>query len=312
MKISDKTITYVKAVAEEHSFSKAAEKLYISQPSLSQYILNAEKEYGVQLFDRRSVPIRLTYAGERFLATAEKIELLEKQFSREMEDIGGSVTGRITIGVTSTRGAWFIPQLFARFHKKYPQVELVLMEGAYIDQLKAVRNGSADFAFTGYAEEGLENILIAERDILLATRSDNEFAAAVEADPVPGPGEIQLSQFAKAPFILLKKGRGIRRMADHLFRQNDIHPHIAYETSSYNMALGLAREGLGCTFVVNHEVNLPANMAMYRIAGSDEKYQLHLVYRSDTYLSQPMKDFIEMASEIDPTVRRRTASHTSV
>ena len=137
MKINPRTITYISAVAEERSFSRAAEKLFITQPSLSQHIINAEKEYGVQFFDRRSVPITLTYAGERFLAIGKEMELLDSRLNREMEDIGGSVTGRISVGVSPTRGSGFIPHLFARFKRRYPKVELVLMEDSNARQFRA-------------------------------------------------------------------------------------------------------------------------------------------------------------------------------
>lgn len=293
MRINPRTVTYVTAVAEERSFSKAAEKLYITQPSLSQHILNAEKEYGVQFFDRRSVPISLTYAGERFLAIAKEMELLDAQLNREMEDINGSITGRITVGVSPTRGSWFIPKLFAQFKQRYPGVELILMEDSNVKQLEAVRNGKVDFGFTGYTEEDLESVLIAERDILLAVRRDDLRARWADG------AEIRLTDFGDAPFILLKKGRGIRRMTDRLFERENIQPVIAYETSSYNMAMGMARQGLGCTFVIDHEMQLSKDMAAYRIAGSRETYQLHLVYRKDTYLSRPFQQFIDLAAHID-------------
>lgn len=293
MKINPRTITYVSAVAEERSFSKAAEKLYITQPSLSQHILNAEKEYGVQFFDRRSMPISLTYAGERFLAIAEQMELLDKQLIREMGDINGSVTGRIAVGVSPTRGAWFIPQLFAQFKKRYPSVELILLEESNVKLLEAVRSGKVDFAFTGYSEEDLESVPIAERKILLAVRQDDPHAKSADR------AEICLADFADVPFVLLKKGRGIRRMADRLFERENLQPIIAYETGSYTMALGMAREGLGCTFVIDHEMQLSNDMTAYRIAGAEETYQMHLVYREDTYLSRPFQYFIDLAARLD-------------
>lgn len=297
MKINPRTITYVRTVAEERSFSKAAEKLYISQPSLSQHILNAEKEYGVQFFNRRSVPISLTYAGERFLSIADEMERLDEQLYREMEDINGSVTGRITVGVSSTRGARFIPQLFAQFRKRFPGVELILMEDSSIRQLDAVRSGKVDFAFTGYGDDDLADILIAERDIMLAMRRDHPLSTKKDRET------IHLTDYVDMPFVLLNKGRGIRRMADQLFSENSINPVVAYETSSYNMALGLAEQGLGATFVIDHEMRLPESMVAYHIAGSKETYQVHLVYRKDLYLSRAFQHFVELSKGIDEHVR---------
>ena len=134
--------------------------------------------------------------------------------------------------------------------------------------------------------------MIAERDILLAARRDSPYFA-------PDSTEIELSGLEHAPFILLKKGRGIRRMADRLFQAAGIAPTIAYETDSYNMALGMAREGFGCTFVIDHELRLPEDMEAYRIAGATETYRMYLVYRRDTYLSRPLQYFIELAKQMD-------------
>ena len=293
MKINPRTITYVTAVAEEQSFSKAAERLYITQPSLSQHILNAEKEYGVQFFDRRSMPVRLTYAGERFLAIAKEMDQLDRQLSREMDDITCNLTGRIAVGVSSTRGSRFIPQLFSRFKSRYPGFELDLVEDSNAKQLEAVRNGRVDFAFTGYTQDDLYSHLIAEREIKLAVRRD------LVNNLSPETGSVAMTSFSEYPFILLKKGRGIRNIADQLFSDNNINPQIAYETSNYNMALGMAREGLGCTFVIDHEIPLPDGLNAYSILDCKEKYQLYIVYRKDTYLSLPFQYFIQLAREMD-------------
>lgn len=358
MRINPRTIAYVKAVAEQRSFSRAAEKLYISQPSLSQHILNAERSYGVRFFNRRTNPITLTYAGERFLSIANEMEQLDRQLSREMADIGGDTTGRITVGVSPTRGALFIPQLFARFKREYPKVELALSEDHNDKLLEAVRNGTVDFAFTGYGKPDLADVLIAERRMLLATRLDggnpdgakggNCGNPGAAAEPIAtgarsrepaddgssdsamagscdhagssveragGGGEpregaagqaesrgpvVHLADFADEPFVLLRKGRGIRRIADRLFEQAGIRPAIAYETGSYHMALGMAAQGLGSTFVIEQAPRrLPDGLRTYGIAEARETYRVHLVYRKDAYLSRPFQRFIELAEHAD-------------
>lgn len=290
MKINPRTITYVKAIAEQRSFSRAAEKLYITQPSLSQHIINVEKEYGVQFFDRRSNPITLTYAGEQFLKIANKMEFLDQELSREMEDINGGTTGRISVGVSPTRGAWFIPKLFAQFKKQYPNVELKLIEGHNKELLEDVHNGKVDFAFTGYGNSDLKDIVIDKRHILLAVNKNSS----------PSPkDDINLADFLDEPFVLLKKGRGIRRIADKLFERENIHPIISYETSNYNMAVKMTQHGLGNTFVVDNATDEFSGLQLYHIKNAQETYQLHLVYRTDIYMSRPLQYFIDLAKSIN-------------
>lgn len=87
MQINPRTLNYVKTVAEEKSFSKAAKRLFISQPSLSQHIQRAEQDLGVKFFNRNTIPLTLTYAGECIVRAANSFEMLERQLSQELEDI---------------------------------------------------------------------------------------------------------------------------------------------------------------------------------------------------------------------------------
>lgn len=295
MKINPRTISYVSAVAEEKSFSKAAEKLYITQPSLSQHILNAEKEYGVQFFDRKTLPLTLTYAGERFLEIAKEMERLDERLTREMEDITENVSGRICVGVTATRGAFFIPRLFSRFKASHPRVELVLMEGSNAQLLDWVKSGKADVAFVGYSDPALHCETIDSLPLLLAVRKDHPLA--VKIDPRQ---PVDLRLFQQEPFILLREGQSIRRIADRFFERAGVRPVIAYETRSYLMALQMAREGLGCTFAINHEIYPTEELLKFAIKGAEDTYPLLLVYREDLYLSRALRDFISLSEEIRP------------
>jgi len=96
-------LEYVMAIAEEKSFSKAAKKLYISQPSLSQYIMRLEEQIGIKIFDRTTNPLILTFAGEKYLEAAKNILILNNQLKRVLVDIADSKKGRLTIGIPVSR-----------------------------------------------------------------------------------------------------------------------------------------------------------------------------------------------------------------
>lgn len=293
--ISAKTAAYVRAVAEEGSFRRAAEKLYLSQPSLSECILKAEKAYGVQFFDRNVSPVALTYAGEVFLQEAEKIEHLDEQLTRKLSDLSNHASGRIVVGESPTMSARFIPQLFKTFQQKYPDVRLTLQEGSSRELIEDVRHGRADLAFVSWSHEteGLVFRPVVERPLLLAHAPMEKTA--------PGTiGKVSLKSLAEEPFILLKEGREIRALADDVFDLSGFRPKAAYETESYTLAARMAEAGLGWTFSVNTgDHTMPEQLQYFRIEEAEEIYHVSLVFRRDSYLSKPMQYFMELAENID-------------
>lgn len=288
--INPRTVSYVRAVAEEGSFSKAAEKLYISQPSLSANILRAEKDYDVQFFNRNTNPVTLTYAGEIFLKEAAHIEQMDEQLTRKLLDVNNNVTGRIIVGESPTISSRFIPRLFQNFHQKYPQVQLSLKEGTSRELMEDVRHGRADLAFISCQDSvpELTFVPVIQREIFMAH-------AAEKTRPVQ---EISLENLEGEPFILLQEGRELRKQVETLFHKNHFHPVIAFETGSYELSLHLAEAGLGWAFIVDVEKQ-NSNMQYYRLHGNKELYQVSLVYRKDSYLSKPMQYFMDLSASID-------------
>lgn len=119
---------YVLKIAELGNLTKAASELYISQSSLSHYLARLEEEIGVRLFDRSKNPIALTAAGERYCETARMILKLDARLRKEVSDIVKNKAGRITLGMSHARAAYFLPYLFPEFLKSYPGIELRTIE----------------------------------------------------------------------------------------------------------------------------------------------------------------------------------------
>ena len=104
---------YVCTLAELGNLTRAAERLYISQPALSIYITNLEKNLGTPLFDRSGKKFTLTYAGEQYVKRAEKMLELEREFNEEIEKISRETAGRIRLGISQRRGCLFLPPVLA-------------------------------------------------------------------------------------------------------------------------------------------------------------------------------------------------------
>ena len=135
-------LTYVIAVADCQSFSKAAEKLYVTQPSLSQYIHSIEKQLGVQLFDRSSSPIRLTDAGKLYVSWARRLLTMEEDMNNALSDLMGMQTGSVRIGASSFRVRCLLARSIAEYHEQHPGIHLSIEE-ADMRQLRELLGAAA-------------------------------------------------------------------------------------------------------------------------------------------------------------------------
>ena len=122
--MTSRELLYVKTVAEENSISKAAKKLYIAQPSLSQALQKLEEQLGTPLFNRTTSGLNLTYAGERYYHMAGQILKIYEDFESEISDMNNLKTGRIHLGITNHLGILTLPQTVKRFREICPFIEL--------------------------------------------------------------------------------------------------------------------------------------------------------------------------------------------
>ena len=138
---------YVNQIAECGSMTKAAAALFITQPALSNYISKLEEELGVRLFDRSVTPLRLTYAGERYLAYTRRILMQVGDLEREMRDISRNQRGRIRLGFPGERMICMLPVLLPAFQEKYPGIRIETENGSAEQLVRALREGDVDFVF---------------------------------------------------------------------------------------------------------------------------------------------------------------------
>ena len=119
---------YIYTVYQEKSFSKAARKLFISQPSLSATVKRVEEHIGYPIFDRSTKPLTLTEFGKRYISSVEQIISVEHEFSSFMNDWGGLKTGKLVLGGSSLFSSWVLPPLIGSFTRQFPMGKGELME----------------------------------------------------------------------------------------------------------------------------------------------------------------------------------------
>jgi DNA-binding transcriptional LysR family regulator len=237
-----RTLHYIITVAEEGNISKAAQKLHLSQPSLSHCILKQERELGVVFFDRTRQPLQLTYAGERYIAAAQNILNVKERLEKEMEDIANAAKGRLAVGLTKAHSAYLLPRVIPRFRTFYPGFEIVLTEGAVSSleaDLVADRAEIALLVMPVQSEYLRYECLYDEKSLLCLP----------EGHPLVDRYEKSSADIAllkDEPLILYKKGMKIRKMSGALFAEAGIRG--SYVSRAAQMFMKTAREVFSADF----------------------------------------------------------------
>ena len=243
---------YFFEVVNQGSITLAAEKLYVSQPSLTKFIQRLENQLSVKLFDRSVLPIRLTPAGELYRDYLEKIAAIDAEFSSNLAKLRTDNSGKIIFSCSSWRASLRIPQILSAFGKAYPNIEVVLLEVAHPDICSVIRDGRADIGFTSSLalDEGLAFHRLITEPIFLVVNVDNPILEQVSIRYLPGDpiGCVDIQEFENERFIVLRSNQMLRLFTEDLFERNKMKPKL-FETSSLNTAMGIVASGDGVSFL---------------------------------------------------------------
>ena len=161
-----KQALYIRTVAQEGSVTQAAKKLYVSQPSLSQMIRQVESEYGVTLFDRTVSPLRLTYAGQKYLEAANVMLSVNDRLENELREIRQENSGLLRLGISVQRAIQILPVALPWFTMQYPKVSIDLREEGSARLEELLEAGEIDLALAAVRSEGLKPQILLETDSL--------------------------------------------------------------------------------------------------------------------------------------------------
>jgi DNA-binding transcriptional LysR family regulator len=271
-------LRYVVAAAEERSFTRAAERVHVAQPAVSQQIAQLERELGAKLFDRSERRIRLTPAGEAFLPHARAALDAAGAARDAVTSLRGELAGQLTIGTIPSPPEWLLRQL-GLYRRRYPRVRLTLRTGAPEALADEVTGGTLDAAIIGVsggrlpagpAGQRLRSTLathtIATEPVILAVPRDHSLADATE---------ISLWSLRDEPILTLTPGRGLRAVLETACAEAGFTPHIHAETDDLAVLADLVAHGLGVAL-------LP------RSAAERAPHDLVIVPLRDLTLDRPM------------------------
>lgn len=294
-------LLYAIQIASERNFSRAAEKLHIAQPSLSQQLSKLEKELGVLLFKRSTNSVELTHAGSVFVNRARQIVDMTEQLRREMEDLADLRKGRVVVGSVPMTGAHVLPDVLPAFRAAYPEIEVVLIEetSRNLEELTVAGNTDVCLLSLPLNEPALTYEPVIEEEICLAVPPDHPLARS-GGEPVP------LGKLEDEPFILLKKGQGFRAIAHDLCGKAGFEPRVMFESGNIETVQALVAAGMGIAFVPRMIVrgDWSGRAPVYLSLEGCPTRTLVLAYRKGRYLSNAAEAFIETFTRTIGNVRR--------
>lgn len=235
-------LRYFCAVAETGSFTRAAEREQVAQPSLSQQIIKLEEELGVRLFDRLGRTVKLTDPGQLFLPRARAILNELKAAKEEVTDKQGSAVGPVNVGVIPTIAPYFLPTRISSFCRQYPKASITVYEDVTARLLDRLRGGVVDLAIMALPTRG--------HDLeCFPLRTERLFAILPKNHPLARKSSVSLKELRNDSFLLLRDDHCFRETAIDLCKRARLLPRVVFETGQFSSIVAMVSAGLGVSIV---------------------------------------------------------------
>lgn len=272
--------------ARHQSISKAAELMYLSQPSVSLQIKALERELGVQLFERRGPRISLTYAGRQLVELAtplvEGIDQLEETFAAQRESVD---RGTVNIAAGGSTIQYILPPFVGKFMQDHPQVDVRLHNVTGKGGLAKLRAGDADFAVGPMLDAPPDIVFhpIVTHEPMLITRRDH---------PLAKRKRIGLKDVSKYPLILPPKDQSTYKFVEAVFTDHSLDYDVKLEVGGYDVIKQYVRLGLGISIVMSHCLGEDDDLYTASVGRYFPKRAYGVVLLRGRQLSPPAKRFV--------------------
>lgn len=308
-----RAMEYVYAVYKEKSFSQAAQKLFISQPSLSATVKREESSVGYPIFDRSTKPLSLTEPGKKYIQTVERILAVQNEFSEYINDWGNLKIGNLVLGGSSLFSSWVLPPLMGDFTQKHSMVHLELVEASTVKLEKMLQEGEVDLVMDNSEldEQTYERQIFRKEYLVLAVPRGLEVNKGLEPFQITsdairdlsfledGVEAVDLRHFANESFILLKPGNDTRARAMELCSLGNFTPNIIFELDQQMTSYNITCSGMGISFISDtliSRVPMLADVVYYKLPVENSSRNLYFYWKRGRYVTKIMKEFLESAN----------------
>jgi DNA-binding transcriptional LysR family regulator len=281
-------------VAQQLSFSRAAQALQLTQPSVTARIQSLERELGEELFERGGRGVRLTDAGEAFLPHALKILQVVKEGRDAVEEVRSLGLGHLRLGSALTISTYVLPKILHAFRRRFPGINVSVRTGRSEQVLGMVLSDEVQAGLVRSLQHPeVETVPLYEDEIVLAVPRDHSFAQR---------GEARLEEVATQPLILFDRGSSYFGLIHSYFRQAGLVPHVAMELDSLEATKRMVEEGLGIAMVprvtIERELELGVLVEVPIVDAAPLSRTIALIYRRNRRRPRPVLAFLEVLGEI--------------
>jgi len=279
-------------VAKQQSFSRAAEKLFRTQPAISAQVRLIEQECGEKLFDRSGKKVLLTPAGEILSRYAQKMMGLHKEVLEAIAELNQTPRGRLYIGANEATCLYVLPKTFAKFKQLYPLVQISIYRNFSHKIVQKVQENAVDLGIVTLPQtaNNMEVIPVFRDEVQVVVPKNHVLAKS---------RSVTVEEVAHHPLILPKTGH-TRVTIDRLFRAYRDHIQISMELASVETIKKFVGAGLGISLISRTYAQPEVAAGVLKLIPLDGQKihrELGLIYRRDRYLSLPAKVFIEVVRE---------------
>jgi DNA-binding transcriptional LysR family regulator len=286
------------AVAEERSFSRAADRLHVVQSAVSATIRKLEREWGVTLLHRTTHEVRLSDAGRVLLPEARAALAATEAVEHAVDEVRGGLRGTIRLGImqaTARPGGISVAAAIAAFRAEHPNVTVEVVQGGSVDQAAAVRSGELDLAFLGLPARrlpGLEVTPFADPEMRLICHAGHRLAHRAS---------VALADLADEPFADLPSAWAVRDANERAFAAAGVPHPIAYEINDIATVVDFVRHGLAVAILAPIQIADETGLALVPIRRHAPRFAISLVAPSGRRVSPAARAFVAMAARTAAT-----------
>ena len=292
-------LNYVLAIAKYQNITRAADALFVGQPTLSKFLSGLEKDLGLRLFNRLGRKYVPTYAGQRYIEKAEQILLLKEDLDTEMRDILRHDEGVLNVAFASMRCSALLPHVLPQFERFHPNIKVNIQEGNSTENDQRLLSGETDVAFYTQTDthEQLDYHPLSEEQLLICTCHAHPIRAKAQIIPGETYPCLSLSCLAGERVLLMHPTQRTRQIVDRLLDSAGITLENTLCTSSMSAIIGLVSAGYGISLLLDsHLMHSPefASLDCYSIDSPQTRCRFVAATRKGSYVSASARDFIEL------------------
>ena len=300
--MNTKQFQYVLTLAHEGSFSKAADTLNITQPSLSQYIKKIEREVGITLFDRTNGDVRITDAGRVYIETARQILDLEHQMENSISDIAGNRAGSLIIGAAPYRAASMMPAIASAFQSLHPGMHLIVREGTTAELVEGMEHGEYDLALTLLPIDGrvFNWEKVVEEELILAVPSSHP-SLPTTVIPDRKYKAVDADVLNEQKLVMITDTQYMQKQLQNILIEKKIDINTAAIVKSLEAQIEFVKAGIGLALMpsgIERFCN-DGSVTFYSFADSLPKREVVVMWRKDRKLSKVAEELKDVIHSIE-------------